>query len=285
MHRAVFVALTCLAIAAGCDKKSTAPNGTGSGSGTALAGGPPEPIKVAEIFVGDEVVAQVDAKKLADYPRLDSLLPEENRRYGSWESITVVGGSGGPQTIEKPADTYRDLIPVLYPAATGASFGLFDPVEAAKKGAPKISHTGVREIRIAISDDERGGEHGHGGGAPVDPTKLVLTISTPSGDKQITGAELVALPREKAPTGDNEGWRLTAVLDAVGIEGAKEIVLTGGDGTDLKLTATELDPAKAIPFLKLNRQGQIRFRVYTKQGTGWSLGGDLRALAAIKVLK
>jgi hypothetical protein len=280
MRRFVFVALVAIV---GCENDKKEPgHGATNGSGS----GPPprDAIKVAEIFVGDDVVSQVDGKRLDEYPRLDSLVPEESRRYGSWESITLVGPPGGPHVIQKPADSYRDLIPALYPGQNGASFGLFDPVEQAKKGTPKVSHTGVREIRIAVSGEERGGDHGHGGGQPTDPSKLVLSIVTPSGNKDLTGTKLLELPRERAPTGDAEGWKLTAILAAAGVDKPKQLVLQGADGTSLNLTATELDPATAIPFIKLNRQGQLRFRVYTKQGTGWTLGGDLRSLSSIRIV-
>ena len=56
-------------------------------------------------------------------------------------------------------------------------------------------------------------------------------------------------------------------------------------GTNLNLEKQDLDPATAMPFVKLNRQGSLRFIVFKKQGEAWTRGGDLRDLAKIEVLK
>jgi hypothetical protein len=37
------------------------------------------------------------------------------------------------------------------------------------------------------------------------------------------------------------------------------------------------------PFIKLNKQGQLRFRMFVKKGAGWESGADLRSLATITV--
>jgi hypothetical protein len=62
-------------------------------------------------------------------------------------------------------------------------------------------------------------------------------------------------------------------------------VLLSGEEMNLTLEKEDLDPKLAVPFIKLNRQGSLRFRTYRKQGTGWSMGGDLRGLRKIQVLQ
>jgi len=46
----------------------------------------------------------------------------------------------------------------------------------------------------------------------------------------------------------------------------------------------DLDPKRAVPFVKLNRQGTLRFRVFKKQGDTWQPGQDVRGLVAVEVL-
>ena len=40
-----------------------------------------------------------------------------------------------------------------------------------------------------------------------------------------------------------------------------------------------------MPFVKLNRQGTLRFIVFKKSGDTWTRGGDLRELTRIQVVK
>jgi hypothetical protein len=53
----------------------------------------------------------------------------------------------------------------------------------------------------------------------------------------------------------------------------------------LTLEKQDLDPKTNVPFVKLNRQGTLRFRVFEKQGDTWQPGPDLRGLVGIEVLK
>ncbi|HEU4727620.1 MAG TPA: hypothetical protein VFT22_07020, partial [Kofleriaceae bacterium] len=59
------------------------------------------------------------------------------------------------------------------------------------------------------------------------------------------------------------------------------LVLTGEGGTSLTLDRKDLDGG-TVPFIKLNKQGTLRFRVLKKAGEGWNTAGDLRALSAIE---
>jgi hypothetical protein len=51
------------------------------------------------------------------------------------------------------------------------------------------------------------------------------------------------------------------------------------------LTIEKADLADEVPYVKLNRQGSLRFRIFKKVGDGWQPGGDLRTLTRIEVLK
>src|SRR5204862_6554554 len=96
--------------------------------------------------------------------------------------------------------------------------GMFDAVNLANKGEPAFAATSVRELRLAVSKMERGGDHQGSTGEAVDPTKLVLKIQTPEGEKQLTGPEILKLPRESQPNHDDtKGWRLTQFLEAAGV--------------------------------------------------------------------
>lgn len=268
--------------AAACQKKEPDRGGSGSGPGTGSAAA-----KVDDnlyVFVDEAQVAKIAAADLASWPRLDALLPQDARRLGTWTAIKFTT-AGGPSALEKPAQTHPDKVPAVFPGKDGKpAFGMFDPVEYAKKGEPAFRVDGVRELRVALSKMERGGEHQGGGGEGADITKLVLTIVTKDGEKKLTGPEILKLPREPQPgSEDTKGWRVTQFLEAVGVTTFESITLVDTSGATVPLTKKELDPKTTNPFVKLNKSGVLRFRMFTKQGTGWSPGADLRGLVKIEV--
>jgi hypothetical protein len=219
-------------------------------------------------------------------PRLDSLVPQEARRLGTWEALAfTTAAAGAPARLAKPAQAHPDMVPVVYPGKNGKpAFGMFDAVEYAKKGEPAYKVEDVRELKLALSKMERGGEHQGGGGEGADITKLVLAIKTKDGEKQLTGPEILKLPREAQPgSEDTTGWRVTQFLEAAGVTKYESIVLVDASGATVPLTKKELDPATSNPFVKLNKSGVLRFRMFTKQGEGWQPGADLRGLTKIEV--
>jgi hypothetical protein len=248
----------------------------------------PPPVAVAShdlvVFVGDQQVATVPAADIAKWPRLDTLVPPDDRRLGRWDDIVLAGAA--PTTIHAPSSTYPELVPAVYPGADGSpSFGMFDPVELGKHGTPAVHSDGVREIRIKINQDQSRGQHEQGGGGGVDPSELKLSIKSPNGEHVIDGKTLLAIPRENVPGGEGQGWALTTILKAAGITEFQTMVLNDANGLALNLDKSSFDPKTSIPFVKLNRSGVLRFRVYKKQGEGWTSSGDLRGLVAIEITK
>jgi hypothetical protein len=291
MVRLAVVALATLTAAACSKADSTAGKagpGTGAGTGTgtaAIPAPPPTPAGAVAVFVDDKPTATLDAATIATWPRIDAALPAEMQKLGTWESISLRGTTN--QDIMAPADRYPSLVPALYPGADGGvAFGMFDIVDHAKKAAPRVTVAGVREIRIKLVEDSDRGMNEDGGGAGFDVTKLSVAIE--GGTKpRLTGEEIINLKREPPPNGDvnTQGWRLTTLLDAAGIKNPKELLLSDSGSVHLTVTAAQLDPATSVPYLKLNKQGALRFRIYTKEGSGWTLGGNLKGLASIKVVK
>lgn len=240
------------------------------------------------ILVNGKEVAKLTSGAVAKYPRLDTLLPEDAQRLGTWAEITTVTDdpSAVPTGIKSPSQSYPDLVPALYPEAGGAAFGMFDPVELAKQGKPKVAHTKIREVRVTLLADGMRGQNDHQGGGVSDPTQLKIQIASPQGAKVLTGPELLALPRVAQPDGgDHQGWDLIAVLDSIGLGKWSELALADADGVSATVARKDLSADKGVAFLKLNRSGAVRFRVYSKTGTGWTTGADVRGLASIKVLK
>lgn len=242
------------------------------------------------LFVNETKITELDRGKAEAWPRLDSLLPTEARRYGTWEAISGKAGAGGEAfSIKKPGATYGALVPALYPSPSGqgVSLGLFDPVELAKKGAPKVSHQELGELRVELDKSGMRGQNDHQGGDAVDPNTLKLEIDAGGKTLTMTGAELLALPRENAPdddSGEHKGWSLTAILAAAKVPAPKRVLLSSEE-MNVTLEQQDLDPKSAVPFIKLNRQGSLRFRVYKKQGDGWAMGADLRGLHKVQVLE
>lgn len=240
------------------------------------------------MYVDEVKVADLERSKAEAWPRLDSMLPVTARRYGTWKAISGTAG-GAAFELKKPGTTYGALVPALYPSTTGqgVSLGLFDPVELAKKGEPKVKHEELGELRVHLDKDGMRGQNDHAGGDAVDPTTIKLAIEAGGKKLELSGDKLLAIPRENAPdddTGEHKGWSLLAILASEKIAPPRRVLLTG-DEMNLTLEPEDLDPKLAVPFIKLNRQGTLRFRVYKKTGQAWTLGGDLRGLRKIQVLQ
>ncbi len=272
--------IVMVAVACG-GKKKDEPGPGSSGSGSA-------PVAKADdgsiqVFVNDQPIAKIAPGDVAKWPRLDSLLPDDDRRLGTWERLTFTTAAA-PATLERPSQNHPDKVPVVFPNKDGKpSFGMFDPVELANKGQPGFRADAITEIHIKLSSADRGGTH-QSGNETADPTKLVIKITTPAGEKQLTGPEILKLPRESQPNQeDAKGWRLQQFLEAVGVTKFNSVVLVDAGGTTLPFDKKDLDPTKTVAFFKLNKRGALRFRMFTKQGTGWQAGADLAALSAIQV--
>lgn len=238
----------------------------------------PSPNGSVAIFVNEQQVATVDAAAIAKWPRLDAIVPADSRKIGTWQSVKLVGEK--TVLVDKPSENYRDMVPALYPSA---SFGMFDPVELAKHGTPAVHGDALTQIRVTVQANGRGGNEDNAA-ADSDPTKLVIAIKTPKGESTLTGDKLLAIPRESEPGGEKKGWKLITVLDAAGIKDWQTVTLADATGTSLPIDKKDVSDT-SIPFVKLNKQGQLRVRVYKKQGDGWTAAGDLRSMTSITLTK
>jgi hypothetical protein len=264
-----------------CSKGSSDKPATGSGSAVTA---PKPAAEGVTLFVDGQQVGTVTKDQAAAWPRVDTLVPIAARRLGKWQTVILTGD--GQQQIENPSQKYPELVPALFPGKDGeASFGYFDAVELAKKGNPQVRADHLKEVRIQLAENSGRGENEQGEGGGGDPAKLELTIKTAKGEQKLLGAQLLEMPRQPPP-GDNGGmgWPLAAILDKAGVKGAEKVIVSGGT-TNLTLEKQDLDPATSVPFVKLNRQGSLRFIVFKKNGDAWARGGDLRDLARIEVVK
>jgi hypothetical protein len=272
----IFAAGITLATA-GCGRDKAAPPPSASARSAAA------PAAGLEIFVNDASIAVIPAAQIAGWPRLDTLVPADARKLGTWEAVSLQGAKPKPTEIRRPSGSYPDMVPAIFPGDGGApAFGMFDPVELARKGKPALREDHVTAIRIKLAQGGNRGQNDDGGGAAADPTKLVLTVKSPAGTTTLTGDKLLALPREPMPgNADQKGWRLAQFLEAAGVTAYEHLVLSDASGTNLTLDKKDLD-ASTIPFIKLNKSGALRLRVLKKAGEGWNPSGDLRSLVAIE---
>jgi len=286
MSRVVLVVV--LIAGAACSKSSDA-KATKVGPGSTVATNPqPQPPAQAPgtvvVYLNDKLVATIDATRLATWPRLDSVVPVEANQLGTWTAIAVKGKA--PADIQNPSAKFQSFVPVLYPGPDGPTMGWFDLVELVHHGAAKTTYAGVTEIRITRDEDSDRGQNEDAGVKDFDPSMIDIAIEGGS-MPVLAGKDILDIPRESPPNGDTatQGWKLTTLIAKAGIKNPPKLLLSDGTGTQVTLTAKELDPAVSVPFLKLNKKGQLRFRVYTKQADGWQLGGNLRSVTSIKVVK
>lgn len=279
------------ALAAGCRGDKPAPPGSGSasasatpGSGSSAAAAQGSVPGGIELFVNDLTIGSVQPSLIATWPRLDSLVPGDARKLGTWELVTLQGVKPRPTELAHPSNNFPDMVPAVFPGDGGApAFGMFDAVELARKGKPAMREDHITAIRIKVAQGGNRGQNDDGGGGAADPTKLVIAVKTPSGTSSLTGEQLLALPREGTPGNpDQKGWRLAALLDAAGVKSFAHLVLSDASGNNLTLDKADLSDT-SVPFIKLNKQGMLRLKVYKKAGDGWNAGGDLRGLNAIEV--
>src|SRR3569833_612219 len=126
---------------------------------------------------------------------------------------------------------------------------------------------------------------GEGGGK--DPATLKITFVMPDGKSMVPDHEkLLALPRDNLPgTTDGKGWTLQTILTAAGVKKFDKIVVSNANNVALNLDKTNFT-ADSVPFVKLNRKGELRLRIYKKTGSAWQpAGGDVSDLDGIQVLK
>jgi hypothetical protein len=242
--------------------------------------------KSVAIYVDDQQVGKLALDQVKLWPRLDTLVPVSARRLGTWQTLTLKGAKSAD--IQQPSSRHPELVPALFPGDDGKpSFGMFDPVELAKHGKPAVREDAITEVRIKLATDGMRGQNDHSEGGGGDPTKLELTIKTAAGEQVVKGAKLLETERAPMPgeSGEGKGWPLSTILANAGVKSYERLLLSGENGTNLTLEKQDLDPKASIPFVKLNRQGSLRFRVYKKQGDTWQPGQDLRGLTRIEVLK
>lgn len=268
----------------GCGGKKEAEKvATGSNPQVGSQLAPPKATGV-ELLVGEKVEATVDDAKVKDWPRLDSLLPEDARRLGKWAAIKVTTSSGKVLDLEKPFETDRDKLPALFPSeGGGVSFGMFDPVELGKRGTPTLREDKIQRLAVILDTASMRGGNDQGGDV-VDPASVKLKITTAKGSIELAGEKLLGIEREPMPGGggDAKGWKLDTLLAAADVKTYKKVTLLDANGASVPLEKKEIT-AESVPFIKLNRKGALRFRLYKKQGEGWQAGGELGSLAEIKV--
>jgi hypothetical protein len=262
------------------DNKQPAPAPAGSATEQVADG------KTVSIFVDDQQVGTLALDQIKQWPRLDTLVPVNARRLGTWQTVTLKGAKA--TELQQPSAKNPELVPAVFPGEGGKpAFGMFDPVELAKHGPPALREDGIDEIRIKLAQGGGRGENEQGMGGGADPRDLVLTIKTAKGEQVIKGDKLLETPRELQPGHDDggKGWTLAKILENAGVTKYERLLLTGENGTNLTLEKQDLDPKVSVPFVKLNRQGALRFRVFKKEADTWQPGQDLRNLSRVEILK
>lgn len=118
-------------------------------------------------------------------------------------------------------------------------------------------------------------------GSGAVPADLAVAIQSATGTTTITGDKIAALPREAMP-GDleQEGWRLTALLQAAGLTTYERLRLRDEAGASVALEREDFSE-RSIPFVRINRRGLLRFHLLQNTTSGWVSTSDLRGLIEI----
>lgn len=267
---------------AGSAAGATAPSGQAAGSATAT---PTDPNSVC-VFVGAVRATCVTNAALAEkWQRVDAMVPAEAQRLGTWKKLVIRTAAGTDETLTQPTDTYPDMVPALFVQDGKPAVGMFDLAELASRGQPKWRVADLRQVTIEIVNDPSRGqnEKGH---TVTDPADLKLTVTSSAGKVTLTGAQLLALPRENMPgsEADAKGWSLATFLTAANVKAPVRVRLSDADGFTVILEKADFAKSNSVPFVKLNKQGALRFRLYQKKGEAWTATSDLRRLTSVEVL-
>src|SRR5262245_41881297 len=124
MRTTVMCSVVALIAALGCKKEerpsgATGSAGSGGGAATTAPGVAPPgaPAGTVEIFINDASVAKVTPDQIAKWPRLDTLVPEESRRLGTWAKVKLTGAK--TEEVPRPSQSYPDMVPALFPGEGG----------------------------------------------------------------------------------------------------------------------------------------------------------------------
>lgn len=286
------VGLVVLALA-GCHKNPTTGQ-AGSATATPTSAGSagsatPAPAPGVTIFVDDANVGTITPAQIASWQPMANFLPASAHRLGMWQDVYLIGDSAQPTQLHQPTTQHPNLVPALFPGDDGSpSFGMFDPVDLAKHTNPQMRTDHVHAIRLKLAQNTGRGQHDQSAGSATDPKDLQVHLVTKKGQQVITGTQLLAIPRTRQPgdeTGPLRGWQLAEILDKVGVKKYQTVNLTDETGASLTLDKKDFDAKSSIPFIKLNRSGQLRVRVFKRNGKAWQPTGDLRGLIAIEIVK
>ena len=247
--------------------------------------------RAIELTLDGKPVSTLDAAKLGAWAPLGSFLPSGSQNLDTWGAIEVTIGDL-VERIDDPAAKHPGLVAAVFPGRGGPAFGFFAPQDLAKKGKAQWERQGVS--RIAVTSRAAGGQgggDGAGGGAenegerPAPSPDLKITIVGPAGETVFTGDKLAPLPTTTAPIGDTDtpGWTIDQILTAAGVSPKGQVVVYGEESANLILEPSDLDPETAKPFIKLNRSGQLRFRLFRKNGETWDIAGELRGISRIEL--
>lgn len=300
MSRLSVVLVACVAVAGMSCKKHG--NGDGTGGGTGGGGGGHAQVApgAVKLIIDGKPAGSIDPAAAARWVPLAQLVPEAARDTSRWTTLEVHTAAGRATTMPEPASTQPGLVAALFPGKSGIDFGMFTPDALAKHGTPKLVETDVIDVRVTVkpgggpSAGGSGGGDGEGGGANRDSDQerpgldtITLTIKQPGGDRVVTGAELGKIAMVAPPVGDTEttGWDVASLLHDLKIDVTAKVIVTDTTGASVTMTKAELDPKKSVAFMKLNRSGQLRFRLFQKnKGGGWDIAGELRGVTTIELL-
>jgi hypothetical protein len=241
------------------------------------------------ILLDDKVLTE--SPSLGVTPTALSALATGAPPIGEWIAVEVLDQAGKVDTLLAPAKNYPGAEPALTADAKGVWFGLLQGGKLTQPVGPIArltiktkSDAGKPAPHIDHGSGSGGGDHG--ATARATPTDaLEIEIETAAGTSTFTGDKMVGLPELTAPTGDTEtpGWNLVDVLAAAGIKDAKAVVLTDEEQATLRVEGDDWDPARTVLYFKLNKSGQLRFRVFRKTGDVWEMAGELRGVKKLRV--
>jgi hypothetical protein len=304
MNRIAIAVVSALVLGLGCGKSGGGGGGTGGGTGGGGGSGRAAPAPgTVQILVGGKVAATADATWAARWAPLAELLPAEARNPASWNILEIHTAGGRVTTMPEPAATQPNMIAALFPGPDGIDFGMFTADALSKKGTPALVEHNAVDVRVKFTPIPPGGigsagsgsnGHGDGEGNGSNRTKgdgpdlstVTLNLKQKSGAHLLTGEELGKIAKVAPPTGDTEttGWDVASILAAQQIKPAKKVVLTDDSGAAVEIEAADLAPAKTLAFLKLNKQSQLRFRLFQKSPAGtWTVTGELRGVTQIEI--
>ena len=213
----------------------------------------PAPPDRVEILLDDVRVTTIAASDLKERRPIDEVVAAAAGAYETWLMVEASGPASRYTSLYKPQSKHPGSRIYVYADAKGVPvFGLF----LADAESPKILQRGIDRVNVVTKAPQR---------EPPAPAGELTVSAVGKPPRAVDDKSLEALPEASQPGGEGSGrgWYLRDVIGLVDAAGATSVRLTPSEGDHADITMAEVHDANLVAFMRRNRRGQWRFKMWS----------------------